>query len=102
MKARLRVSVSPSAMLAAAGLLAIVLFYLALLLPGQSFHGGTLTLFTLYFGIVVPPLCFIAGLLTALFRQRDRRARGMLVNAAGLLAYALWVSGGLHKLLGSA
>lgn len=44
-----------SVVLAIAGVVAFLLFVSALFLPGQNIHGGTLTGFTLLFGISVPP-----------------------------------------------
>jgi hypothetical protein len=98
--ARRRVHLSSSAILAASGLVAFLLFFLALLLPGQNIHGGTLTLFTLLFGLWVPPLCFVAGLVAALAQWRHGGRLGIWLNATGLILHLLWATGGLHRILG--
>ena len=89
-----------SVMLAMAGVVAFLLFVLALFLPGQNIHGGTLTGFTLLFGISVPPLSFVGGLVVAFVRRRQGHYLGMWLNSAGLFLYVLWVSGALNKILG--
>ena len=94
-----RIHLTSSVILALSGFAAAVLFFLALLLPGQNIHGGTLTLFTLLFGIYVPPLCFAAGLIVALVRRRHNGKLGMWLNSGGIMLYVLWVTGGLGKLL---
>ena len=86
--------------LAVAGVVAFLASVLALFLPGQNIHGGTLTGFTLLFGISVPPLCFAGGLIVAFVRRRQGRDLGMWLNSTGLFLYVLWVSGVLNKILG--
>src|SRR5690349_3690161 len=75
-----------------------LLFLLMLLLPGQNIHGSVLTGITLFIGIVPPPFFFIAGLAVALMRAGPRTRLGAILNAAGLLLYGLWISGGVGKL----
>jgi hypothetical protein len=94
-----QVHLSSSVILAVSGFAAVAVFFLALQLPGQNIHGGTLTLLTLLFGIYVPPLCFSAGLIVALVRRRHSGKLGMWLNSGGIMLYVLWVTGGLGKML---
>jgi hypothetical protein len=71
-----------------------------LFLPGQNIHGGTLTLFTLLFGLSVPPLCLAAGLVLGFMSRHRCGNRGLWWNASALALYVFWATGGLDKVLG--
>jgi hypothetical protein len=78
------------------GLGTVGVFFLLLLLPGQNIHGGTLTGITLLFGLAVPPVCFVAGLVAAFRRPGPTRRVGVALNLAGLLLDVLWATGALY------
>ena len=91
-----------SVILAAAGLAAVVVCLLALLLPGQNIHGGKFTLFTFLFGLSVPPLCFALGFIIALRHRHQSGNLGVWLNSVGLGLYLLWVSGTAGNIWGNA
>jgi len=79
------------------GVATVGVFFLLLLLPGQNIHGGTLTGITFLFGLVVPPVWFVAGLVAAFRRPGPTRRVGVALNLAGLLLDVLWATGALYK-----
>jgi len=79
------------------GLASVGVFFLLALLPGQNIHGGTFTGITFFFGLVVPPVWFVAGVIAAARRAGATRWVGVGLNLAGLLPFVLWVPGALYR-----
>jgi hypothetical protein len=73
------------------GCTALALFFLLMLLPGHNLHGNPLSVLTLLFGLFVPPILFLIGLIKALISKDESRRIGLMLNLLGICFFCILI-----------